>query len=143
MTLETLWVHVCAGSARIVNHGSSPQTFELEVEVDQSIRREGEPLESRLSAILQALLLGTSPMIVALECGISASTVTVAASRALERCGARSGISSVPLVLAAAAHAAAGVAALRQDVETNSAADHRRRVTFLLPRVELQVRDRS
>ena len=46
------------------------------------------------------------------------------------------------MVLAAAAHAAAGVTGLGQIVGTHSVVDRRRAMTFLLPRVETGVRAR-
>jgi len=141
MKLETLWVRLCEGSARIVSHGSSEQAFRLVVNVDPSIDPDGNYPEPRPWAILHALLLGTSRMAIALERAVTQSTVTWASSHALRACGATRELRTVPVVLAAAAHAAAGVTNLDQIAGTNSVVD-RRGITFLLPRVESAVRGR-
>ena len=140
MDLETLWARLCSGSARIVSHGSSVEAFHLVV--DPSNDSDGKSREPRSLAILQALLLGTSRMLVAIECGLTQSTVTWAASRVLRTFGDAGGLRTVPVVLAAAAHAAAGVTELGQIVGTGSVVDRRHAMTFLLPRVETGVRGR-
>jgi len=109
------------------------------VDVDASPKRHSP--EQRQWEILRALLLGTSPMVIAMDHCVSTSTVTSASSFALKASGATGGLRAVPVVLAAAAHAAAGVAKLGEVVGAHSVAD-RRVTTFLLPRIEPEVRNR-
>lgn len=117
MKLEKLWARLGDGSARVVGHGNSALSFHLMVDVDA--RPNGNSPERRQWDILHALLLGTSPMVIALERCLSRSTAMLASSCALQTSGATSGLRAVPLVLVAAAHAAAGLVSLGQVVGTN------------------------
>lgn len=142
MDLETLWERLRAGSVRIVGHGSSAEAFHLSVDCDPNFVPGSASPEPRALAVLQALLLGRSRMVVALECGMTPSAITRAAAGVLRAFGEAGSLRTVPVVLAAAAHAAVGVTELGQIVGTASVTDGHSMTTFHLPRVEAGLENR-
>jgi len=110
--LADFWRQCCSGSWEVADHGCTSQAFTLVVKA----RVPGtQPAEGRAFDILRDLLLGTHPMMVAINHSISPSTVTSLHTRALRALGISTRkLRPPPVILAVAAHAVEGKTVLTQ-----------------------------
>jgi DNA-binding CsgD family transcriptional regulator len=107
--LANLWTELCEGTQRVVDCGFTQSAFVLTVEQSLST----SPARPAHVAVLSALLLGTHPMLIALDRAITLSSVTWAATQALRTWGIHPPkLQTAPVVLAVAAHAYQGATAL-------------------------------
>jgi DNA-binding CsgD family transcriptional regulator len=107
--LATLWTELCEGTRRVVDCGFSQSAFVLTVEYSPT------PCPARPAHldVLGSLLLGTHPMLIALDRAITLSSVGWMATQTLRAWGINPPkLQTAPVVLAVAAHAHQGATAL-------------------------------
>lgn len=98
--LAELWQPVCAGQLRIVDTFFSSERCLLVLSA-----RRGRALPRRRKQILELLLLGSRPKVVAVELKLSPSSVSGALAQCLGALGLSDGTAGLPLVLLMAARA--------------------------------------
>lgn len=107
--LARLWPDLRSGARRVVDHWSTQQAFGLVVE-KFPVAASASP---NCFDVLEALLLGTYPMLVAMDRAVTRSSLELETARALRALGLDPPkLKTVPVVIAVAVHACQGATAL-------------------------------
>ena len=102
--LSLLWNQLCSGAWRVLDAFSTDERCYAVLEQPAGNRR--QRVEGLRLQILESVLLGQSPKVVAIDLQVSPSTVAAALRRCLRTMGLRYRMSNLPVLLVMAARAA-------------------------------------
>jgi len=105
--LATVWGELIAGRWSVVGGAYTPTRCYVSVE-HAAGRRQGGRLATRRSSMLERSLLGESLKVIAIDLGLSVSTISLTCSQSMGWLGLGERASRVPILIVMAAHAARG-----------------------------------
>lgn len=105
LDMAGLWRRFGSGRYTISSSFCTEKRCYVSLSESESPERNGRFLTPRNMEVLRRILLGDPQKVIAVELGLSPSTVSLIASRCLAALGIRCCIAKVPLIMVAAAHA--------------------------------------